>query len=89
MCGITSILRPVCSDPWVVLIPRFHCIDLIVVVHMYLAELDTATEDSFIQEYVDNPLLIDGRRFDIGVYTTLTSVSPLRVYVHEGDWLVR
>lgn len=29
------------------------------------------------------------RRFDIGVYATLTSVNPLRVYTHQGDWIVR
>lgn len=29
------------------------------------------------------------RKFDIGVYTMITSMSPLRVYVYEGDSLFR
>lgn len=44
---------------------------------------------TFIQEYVQNPLLIDGLKFDIGIYTILTSVDPLRVYIYNGDVLLR
>ena len=40
--------------------------------------MDLATEGSFVQEYIDKPFLIDGHKFDIGIYTTLTSVDPLR-----------
>uniref|UniRef100_A0A0M3HKA1 Polyprotein n=1 Tax=Ascaris lumbricoides TaxID=6252 RepID=A0A0M3HKA1_ASCLU len=29
------------------------------------------------------------RKFDIGIYTVITSVSPLRVYVYENDVLLR
>lgn len=35
----------------------------------------------FVQELVTNPLLIKGHKFDIGVYTVITSVNPLRIYV--------
>ena len=42
-------------------------------------------EESFAQVYVPNPLLIDGYKFDIGVYVIISSISPLRVYVYEGD----
>ncbi|KAK3611317.1 hypothetical protein CHS0354_029967 [Potamilus streckersoni] len=52
-------------------------------------ELDLETEGSFVQEYVSKPLLIDGRKFDIGIYTILTSINPLRIYVVKGDILVR
>ena len=51
--------------------------------------LDLGAEGSFVQEFIHNPLLIDGHKFDIGVYTVLTSVNPLRVYVYEGDVLFR
>ncbi len=44
---------------------------------------------SFIQEFVANPMLIDGYKFDVGVYTMITSVDPLRIYVYEGDALLR
>jgi tubulin monoglycylase TTLL15 len=43
-----------------------------------IQNLDLAQEGSFVQEFVHNPLLIDGYKFDIGIYTTLTSVDPIR-----------
>lgn len=46
-------------------------------------------EGSFAQLFVSNPLLIDGRKFDIGVYVVVTSVDPLRVYLYEEEVLVR
>ncbi|KAK3093406.1 hypothetical protein FSP39_015196 [Pinctada imbricata] len=52
-------------------------------------DLDLQDESSFIQEYVDRPFLIDGRKFDIGVYAILTSIDPLRVYMLENDALFR
>lgn len=44
---------------------------------------------TFIQEYIDNPLLVDGHKFDVGVYTVITSIDPLRVYIYYGDILFR
>ena len=38
---------------------------------------------------MDDPLLIDGYKFDIGIYTMITSIDPLRIYVFEGDVLLR
>ncbi|KAK7100753.1 probable tubulin polyglutamylase ttll-15 [Littorina saxatilis] len=52
-------------------------------------ELDMTKEGSFIQEFIDKPFLIDGHKFDIGVYTILTSINPLRVYIVEDDALIR
>uniref|UniRef100_A0A915PJ10 Uncharacterized protein n=1 Tax=Setaria digitata TaxID=48799 RepID=A0A915PJ10_9BILA len=54
-----------------------------------IRELQLSDNHSFLQEYVSNPFLIDNRKFDIGIYTVITSVSPLRVYIYEGDVLLR
>ncbi|XP_066279885.1 probable tubulin polyglutamylase ttll-15 [Branchiostoma lanceolatum] len=53
-----------------------------------LDQLDL-TGESFVQEYVDKPFLIDGRKFDIGIYTVVTSIDPLRVYMYEEEVLIR
>eukprot|EP00090_Calanus_glacialis_P004568 TRINITY_DN13423_c0_g1_i1.p1 TRINITY_DN13423_c0_g1~~TRINITY_DN13423_c0_g1_i1.p1 ORF type:complete len:509 (-),score=174.05 TRINITY_DN13423_c0_g1_i1:49-1575(-) len=54
-----------------------------------ISNLKLDAEGSFVQEFIDNPLLVDGYKFDIGLYTTLTSIDPLRVYVHDTDVLLR
>ncbi|CAH1999100.1 unnamed protein product [Acanthoscelides obtectus] len=52
-------------------------------------DIDLKSKGSFVQLYVDNPLLISGRRFDIGIYTVITSVEPLRMYIYNGEALLR
>lgn len=52
-------------------------------------EINFDDNDTFIQEYVDNPLLVDGHKFDIGVYVIITSIDPLRIYIYKGDILFR
>lgn len=47
------------------------------------------TTGTFVQEFIERPFLVDGYKFDIGVYTVITSVDPLRVYVYTGDVLFR
>jgi len=54
-----------------------------------ISKLNLEAKGSFVQEFIDNPLLVDGYKFDVGLYTTLTSIDPLRVYVHESDALLR
>lgn len=43
----------------------------------------------FVQEFIDNPLLIDERAFDLGVFVVITSVDPLRMYRYKGDAFIR
>ncbi|KAH8418381.1 hypothetical protein KR222_006286, partial [Zaprionus bogoriensis] len=40
-------------------------------------------EKLICQTYVDKPLLIDGFKFDLRVYTLVTSVDPLRIFVYN------
>lgn len=51
--------------------------------------VDLDLQDTLVQEYMSNPLLIDGKKFDIGIYAVLTSVEPLRVYIYEAESLLR
>lgn len=54
-----------------------------------LQEVDFDSNGTFVQEFISKPLLIDGRKFDIGVYVVLTSLSPLRVYIINDEALFR
>lgn len=52
-------------------------------------ELNLTSEGSFVQEFIDRPFLVDGYKFDIGIYTVITSIDPLRIYGYKGDVLFR
>eukprot|EP01022_Parablepharisma_sp_SALTPOND_P014233 TRINITY_DN191_c0_g1_i1.p1 TRINITY_DN191_c0_g1~~TRINITY_DN191_c0_g1_i1.p1 ORF type:complete len:624 (-),score=34.24 TRINITY_DN191_c0_g1_i1:6279-8150(-) len=39
-------------------------------------------------QYINDPLLIDGYKFDMRIYLAITSIDPLRLYVYE-EGLVR
>ena len=53
------------------------------------SSMDLNTEGTFVQEFIHNPLLIDGKKFDIGIYAVMTSIDPLRVYLLGNEALLR
>nr|XP_031833556.1 probable tubulin polyglutamylase ttll-15 isoform X2 [Nomia melanderi] len=53
------------------------------------SDINLTVTGSFVQEFIQQPFLVDGYKFDIGVYTVITSIDPLRVYAYKGDVLFR
>ncbi|CAG2118952.1 unnamed protein product, partial [Medioppia subpectinata] len=54
-----------------------------------LQSLNLEASGTFVQEYIQKPFLIDGKKFDIGLYVTMTSINPLRVYILDNEALLR
>ena len=45
-------------------------------------------KDHVVSQYIENPLLIDGLKFDLRIYVAITCFNPLRIYMYK-EGLVR
>eukprot|EP00698_Gefionella_okellyi_P011195 TRINITY_DN2943_c0_g1_i1.p1 TRINITY_DN2943_c0_g1~~TRINITY_DN2943_c0_g1_i1.p1 ORF type:complete len:385 (+),score=55.38 TRINITY_DN2943_c0_g1_i1:2091-3245(+) len=43
--------------------------------------------DFIVQKYIERPMLIDGKKFDIRQFVLVTSLQPLRAYVYSDFYL--
>jgi tubulin monoglycylase TTLL15 len=54
-----------------------------------LNEIKFDESEKIYQKFIDNPFLIDGHAFDLGIYVLITSINPLRVYRYDQEIFVR
>lgn len=51
-------------------------------------EVQSLKQSCIVSQYIHNPLLMDGYKFDLRIYVAMTSIDPLRIYIYE-EGLVR
>lgn len=48
-----------------------------------IADIPHKEKQYVVSEYIGNPLLFNGYKFDLRIYVAITSVNPLRIYIYE------
>ena len=57
-------------------------------IHTHMKKKVVKEDPIIVQSYIQNPLLINGYKFDFRIYVLVTSINPLRIYLYK-DGLVR
>ncbi len=53
-----------------------------------ISDIKFGDKTEIIQEFVEDLYLLEGYRFDVGVYVAITSINPMRAYIYN-EWRVK
>jgi len=48
-----------------------------------IGDIPSTQSKAVVQEYIDNPFLINGLKFDLRLYVLMTSIDPIKLYIYE------
>ncbi|OUM70388.1 hypothetical protein PIROE2DRAFT_56863 [Piromyces sp. E2] len=52
----------------------------------FLRNASDVKENEIVTRYISDPLLINGRKFDLRFHVLVTGHNPLKVYIHSDGW---
>ena len=78
------------STPFYIVKPKASSQGKGIFVTSHIGDLITNKQiiDAIVSEYILNPLLINGYKFDLRIYTLVSSINPLKIWVYQ-DGLAR
>lgn len=75
-----SILPTNTLCPEIILVSALRCENVLLFVFRFMAA-NSGKEAYVISLYIDNPLLIGGKKFDLRLYVLVTTYRPLKCYM--------
>jgi len=52
----------------------------------FLKDVDEVRNHDIVTRYIADPLLIDGKKFDLRFHVLVTGHDPLKIYIHTNGW---
>ena len=54
-----------------------------IIVTKQISDIPNKGNPYIVSEYINNPLLFDGYKFDMRIYVAITCINPLKLYIYD------